>query len=1088
MKRGKKFFTYLFALSFCLLNAFVFGGEISRAANEIVCYDRGNNQECTAVATDIYFVVKRYEVLESETSITFPNTAIHNGETYNVEEIWDNAIVVVDSEGNETTTKLNLTSLTLPENLSILENHSLNNIASLQTLVLPNKLYVVGSQIFDNGAYVKEIRLNHYDFYHQFPDGGAEFRAILFERDSFSNITVDRFICGDLDIYDNVIGHIVDDGYLMGVPVTAALTYEFYASEKSIVDGDRPIDTRTYYINEMLTDLLVMEPIPTGLNMTGWYWNSDKLVSDGSMKVVYQKSVSRYEIYPKFELKELTFDISSNQTTARYNAEDDLITMQPTNIQHELNSVAGFATEISWKKGGSDVTNIAGLISLGNVGESGTYECHITYTYTYEGIEYTNTVIRTQEISIIPTALYVEVDDVTTTYGTYLTDADLSYKAVGLIGDDTITSYAYTYNKVGNISAGVYANSVQILIQRIANGASKDVYSNYNIIYTYGDHTISKKDLGEIAFNKTESYFYGEETEAYLEIEDDNVYGQYNNIVKVNFSRVNGNNVGRYLVDGISSIENDNYTATFDNDSIGYVEIFAKDVSINYMLSSNTYDGKTKNADIYYLDIKGIRVIVDSYFTLNGEVVDEVVNAGVYSVHVGGTTDSNYNITNINSLTFTILKATPVVRYSTNQEFTYSGEVIRPVITINNAEQTPNFICMNAYGQQGDYCRDVGVYTVNVNYAESDNYLAYSTTNSQSIRMNVSKYSVNLNPRVFTTYYGESPLLEESVTINGENMLVKYYSDADDTSSIGTYDIIRAVIYHSSGDYEHPNYGGKILLAECTDKVKVVARPVTLHYYDYANLVYDGNVKTLGAYLFDSVDNIIIRDISINSIVDEGEVKNAGTYHISSTISDPRYVITNSTLLEFEVKKGTYDMSSVKFNNAKHVLDFKKHSIELEGELPVGVSVVYTVNGKDGNSASMGFENVVVANFIVDLDNYNPIESMTAIIEIDMSWLIIAIISIIIAAGVGVCAALLYAAYRREHPRKIKLKIKTVIHEDLAAKRVATSIKEVLGDEEEKKKLDEEIAILESEDDLDDDAVDSMTFIERIYEIGRAHV
>ena len=135
----------------------------------------------------------------------------------------------------------------LAENLSILENHSLNNIASLQTLVLPNKLYVVGSQIFDNGAYVKEIRLNHYDFYHQFPDGGAEFRAILFERDSFSNITVDRFICGDLDIYDNVIGHIVDDGYLMGVPVTAALTYEFYASEKSIVDGDRPIDTRTYY-------------------------------------------------------------------------------------------------------------------------------------------------------------------------------------------------------------------------------------------------------------------------------------------------------------------------------------------------------------------------------------------------------------------------------------------------------------------------------------------------------------------------------------------------------------------------------------------------------------------------------------------------------------------------------------------------------------------------------------------------------------------------------------------------------------------------------------------------------------------------
>jgi predicted transport protein len=106
---------------------------------------------------------------------------------------------------------------------------------------------------------------------------------------------------------------------------------------------------------------------------------------------------------------------------------------------------------------------------------------------------------------------------------------------------------------------------------------------------------------------------------------------------------------------------------------------------------------------------------------------------------------------------------------------------------------------------------------------------------------------------------------------------------------------------------------------------------------------------------------------------------------------------------------------------------------------------------------------------------------MQAVIRIDMSWLIIVIISIIVAAGVGVCIAFLYASYRRDHPRKIKLKIKTVIQEDLAAKRVATSVKEVLGDEEEKKKLDEEIAILESEDDLDDDAVDTMTFIERIY-------
>ncbi|MBR3891281.1 MAG: hypothetical protein IKJ30_04330 [Bacilli bacterium] len=1079
MKRGNKLLTYLFVSLFLSIGAFTFFAQKVGAANEIVCYDRGNNGECSASTQDAYFVIERYEVLESETDLTFPDTAEYLGTTYNIEEIESNAIVVVDSAGNEVNSKLVLNNLALPDNLLTLHDNSLASISSLELLKLPNTLMSVGTKIFDDAAEVKQIELNHYDVLYS-TAGGIMKRAISFMPDSLSNAKVGRFICSSLDIYDNIISNVVGYGDLQNVNVTAELTYLFYESEKSIVDNDAPIDSIKYYIGEVLVDLPQMANVPTGLDMMGWYWESNMLVEDGTSTVIYQKNVSTYKIYPKFELIPLSFDINVNQLNTRYTAETNLVVMNPFRISHDLLNNPEFDYKIKWTKAGRDIASNDGKLTLWNVNESGVYVCTINYSYSYEGILYSESTTREQEIIILPAFLYVEVSDVSSVYGTYLTDAELSYTHAGLLGNDRIATSTYTYHKTGDIQVGVYLNEIELLVQSILNEDDLNVTTNYNIIYKYGNHTVTKKDLGRIVYNGAETFYYGEEAIARKVMSDEGVYGQYENDIIITFSRENGSGIGRYYVDGIVEIDNPNYTASFNTESVGYIDVFAKEVSANYTLSANVYDGKEKRLNVYYLDIKSVPVSVEAKVYLDGELVDSIVNAGTYSVVVEGVADRNYSISNGNAITFTIAKATPVVRYATNQEFIYTGETIRPVITINNSEQTPTYACINSQGAQGDYCQDVGVYTVNVNYAETTNYLAYSTMNSQPIRMNISKYSVNLNPKSFNTYYGESPNLEEKITINGEEMIVKYSSTADENSFIGTYDIVRAVVYHISGDYEHPNYAGKILLAECTDKVKVVPRPITLHYYDYSDLVYDGKEKIIGAYLFDTIDNVIIRDLKITSVVDEGVVKNAGTYHISSSINDEKYVIVNSTLLEFEVSKGTYDVSNLKFDDVKFVLDFKMHSVEIIGDLPEGVKVTYTVNGREGNSAAAGFENVVVANFEVDTNNYNPIESMSAVIVIDMSWLIIVVISIIIAAGVGICGALLYASYRRDHPRKIKLKIKNVIHEDLAAKRVATSVKEVLGDEEEKKKLDKEIAILESEDDLDD-AVDSQTFIERIY-------
>ena len=154
MKRGNKLLTYLFVSLISIFGMTFLSSQIASAANDIVCYDRGNNMPCTASTEDAYFVIERYEVLETETNLILPDTAEYSGTTYNIEEIASNAIVVVDSYGSEVSTKLALDTLTLPQNLLMLNDYSLNEISTLKTLNLPIKLMTVGSKIFDDSSII----------------------------------------------------------------------------------------------------------------------------------------------------------------------------------------------------------------------------------------------------------------------------------------------------------------------------------------------------------------------------------------------------------------------------------------------------------------------------------------------------------------------------------------------------------------------------------------------------------------------------------------------------------------------------------------------------------------------------------------------------------------------------------------------------------------------------------------------------------------------------------------------------------------------------------------------------------------------
>jgi len=85
-----------------------------------------------------------------------------------------------------------------------------------------------------------------------------------------------------------------------------------------------------------------------------------------------------------------------------------------------------------------------------------------------------------------------------------------------------------------------------------------------------------------------------------------------------------------------------------------------------------------------------------------------------------------------------------------------------------------------------------------------------------------------------------------------------------------------------------------------------------------------------------------------------------------------------TTTFNVNVSKRTIDMSGVEFQNKTVTYNGQAQSIQIEGNLPQGVSVKYEGNGK----VDVG-EYTVTARFEVDTNKYNAIPNQTAILKIE---------------------------------------------------------------------------------------------------------
>lgn len=109
---------------------------------------------------------------------------------------------------------------------------------------------------------------------------------------------------------------------------------------------------------------------------------------------------------------------------------------------------------------------------------------------------------------------------------------------------------------------------------------------------------------------------------------------------------------------------------------------------------------------------------------------------------------------------------------------------------------------------------------------------------------------------------------------------------------------------------------------------------------------------------------------------------NVGTYECYAILTCEGY-ITKYLQCEVKITPIDYDMSGVSFEEKyEYDYDGKSKSVSLKGDLPKGVTVSYTIDGESGNSAINAKDYTVIAHFLSNDPNYNPIEPMSTVLKI----------------------------------------------------------------------------------------------------------
>ncbi len=220
--------------------------------------------------------------------------------------------------------------------------------------------------------------------------------------------------------------------------------------------------------------------------------------------------------------------------------------------------------------------------------------------------------------------------------------------------------------------------------------------------------------------------------------------------------------------------------------------------------------------------------------------------------------------------------------------------------------------------------------------------------------------------------------------MNGEfnygayTLIVTYDSGKTEEVALNEDMILDADIvkFYQVGDHDVTvSYGEKT----CGFKISVKRGTLENIKFSENNVfTYDGKAHTVE----------LEGDIPANAVITYpggNSFTNAGTYNVTAVVTCEGYV-TGKATTTVTIERAKYDMSGIKFESKEVSYDGKSHSLEIEGELPEGVSgPTYYINGNKLSSAIDVGEYKVVATFATNNMNYEAIPNMEATLKITSS-------------------------------------------------------------------------------------------------------
>ena len=784
--------------------------------------------------------------------------------------------------------------------------------------------------------------------------------------------------------------------------------YHFDDNECNV---DNCVTMVEYYGNEVKR-VPVATPA-TGLEFVGWFAKStgDEVVVDSVVKT--ENNV--FDIEVRWDLKDPIVTIGSyfnnqldDDNTIIYSGRDKSLDIR-VNVSHELLSEADFQISYKWQKVGlitSDLDETSNVYKLVYAGDKAGYVCYVTVSY----LGYDKIVDVSLEAQILKRDLIINVNDNVTKYGTYVgagvvhnsyfvIDSSTSLADDEIVKSEGVVADLYTDNNA-DLSIGTYEKVLEVFIGNIGYEDSNVNYvDNYNIVYVKGDLVIEPK---EIIITLTENivFEYGD-VELLSFVQNDVVYGGISKELTIGYNRKNPsvNTVGEYDIVNIS-VSDPNYEASFSASGSGKVVILPKEVDVEWDVDSNlVYDSNEKEILASYENIEGQKVLLVVEIT-DPSNVNAIVNAGTYEVTAKMRfANGNYKLNNtVKSIV--VEKAESDFIGNNSQTVVYNGFAQKVDVSLNHNEGVlvlgDYSLCKNAHVSSQTSC------AITVSVEETLNYKALTET----FYLRIKPYSLIVEPELFEIPYGTavgiSNLRQVVKGVNNEDVLV-YFSKEGSSSelSVGEYNIATAYLIGN------PNYNVTLKEGSGVNKINIVPAEVEIRFFFYENLVYDGKVKDIKIKVDGTSDDVGLQvDYNGKSVI-----KNAGQYRINVSLTNDNYRIVGDDYLEFSIAKANYDLSHLKLDDKKVKFNFKSHVISLEGDLPLGVSAHYTIDGNTGNGTYLPFDHEVIVSFTGDFENYNYVEPIKATLYIDMTWVFVTLGSVLGAVILAVVSLILMLKY-----------------------------------------------------------------------------